>query len=65
MHRSTLAYAGFGTDNDNDNDNDDQEILNFREVGAVAIRKMAGNTFNQCCSTSFMAFVLAMLEKKK
>ena len=64
VHNSTLTFAGFLSD-DASKSNDDQHLLTFKDVGAAAIRKMAGNTFNLCCSTSFLAFTLAMLQQRK
>ena len=65
VHNSTLTYAGFvSEDASRSNDQDQQHLLTFKDVGAAAIRKMAGNTFNLCCSTSFLAFTLAMLQRK-
>lgn len=36
--------------------------IDFSGTSYTAMRRMAGNSFNQCCASTFVAYVLARLK---
>lgn len=41
----------------------DEAPIDFSNVSYVAMRRMAGNTFNQACASSLAAFCLSQLQR--
>ena len=39
--------------------------IDFSQISMSAIRKMAGNSFNQSCASTFMCYILSQMQEQQ